>query len=87
MIDFGCLTSIAMNNKKPVNLFSEYESVTLGKLTFLLHFKCKILRFYVLLGPATELDDFENIFIEPTIDAVTKMTIFIGNKKYKEDFI
>lgn len=39
------------------------------------------------IKPATSLDDFKEIFIEPTIDAVTKMSIFIGNKKYKEDFI
>ncbi|XP_031625024.1 general transcription factor 3C polypeptide 1 [Contarinia nasturtii] len=41
----------------------------------------------VSTGPATDLDDFKDIVIEPTIDAVVKMSIFIGNKKYKEDFI
>lgn len=40
-----------------------------------------------VLGPATDLDDFRDIVIEPTIDAFSKMSIFIGNKKYKEDFI
>lgn len=39
------------------------------------------------IGSATALDDFKNIIIEPNIDAVTKMSIFIGRKKYKEDFI
>lgn len=39
------------------------------------------------IGAATILDDFKNIIIEPNIDAVTKMSIFIGRKKYKEDFI
>lgn len=37
--------------------------------------------------PATDLDDFKNIFIEPTIDAVSKMSVFLGDRKYKEDFI
>lgn len=47
----------------------------------------KLTETLIISGPATELDDFQDIVIEPTIDAVTKMTIFIGNKKYKEDFI
>ncbi|XP_055298279.1 general transcription factor 3C polypeptide 1 isoform X2 [Sitodiplosis mosellana] len=65
--EFGCITKTAMAKRKPITLFSKYESVK--------------------TGPATDLDDFRNIVIEPTIDAVTKMSIFIGNKKYKEDFI
>lgn len=47
----------------------------------------KLTNCFVISGPATDLDDFRDIVIEPTIDAVTKMSIFIGNKKYKEDFI
>lgn len=43
--------------------------------------------FQFLIGAVTDLDDFRNIVLEPSIDAVTKMSIFIGNKKYKEDFI
>lgn len=33
------------------------------------------------------MNEFEEIMIEPTIDAVTKMSTFIGDKKYKDDFI
>lgn len=40
-----------------------------------------------IVEPATDLDDFKSIVIEPTIDAISKMAIFIGDRKYKEDFI
>lgn len=41
----------------------------------------------ISIEPATYLDAFDEVIIEPTIDAVTKMTIFIGDKKYQKDFI
>lgn len=41
----------------------------------------------VSIEPATYLDAFNEVIIEPTVDAITKMTIFIGDKKYKQDFI
>lgn len=46
-----------------------------------------IIHFIRCIESTTMLDDFKSVFIEPTLDAVTKMTIFIGSKKYKEDFI
>lgn len=42
---------------------------------------------FVIAGPSTDLDDFDEIVVEATADAVTRMSIFIGDKKYKEDFI
>lgn len=80
-----------MAKRKPVTLFSKYESVKLGKkiLKLIEHFMNQLFIFPLrsVLGPATDLDDFRDIVIEPTIDAFSKMSIFIGNKKYKEDFI
>lgn len=38
-------------------------------------------------GSATDLDEFDDVIVEPTVDAVTRMSVFIGDKKYKEDFI
>lgn len=32
--DFGCLISSALINKKPVSLFTEYESVGIGKVVY-----------------------------------------------------
>lgn len=42
---------------------------------------------FKIIEPATDLDDFKSIVIEPTLDAVSKMSIFIGDRKYKDDFI
>lgn len=42
---------------------------------------------FKITEPATDLDDFKSIVIEPTINAISRMSIFIGDRKYKEDFI
>lgn len=36
---------------------------------------------------ATELDSIDRVFVEVHSDAITKMAMFIGDKKYSADFI
>lgn len=87
--EFECVRTIAIAKRKPVTLFSTYEDLKLGM--YFSHHVVKMLIAKVFCfssaETATELDAIENIIIEPYIDAVTKMSVFIGDKKYKEDFI
>lgn len=82
-----------MAKQKPVTLFSTYESTSIGKMNLNVQFytyddvKSIYITKLLCIGPATDLDDFKYVMIEPTIDAVSKVSVFIGNKKYKEDFI
>lgn len=88
--EFECITKTAMAKQKPITLFSKYESVKTGnnKNSEKKHTEIRLMVFVCsFLGPATDLDDFQDIAIEPTIDAFSKLSCFIGTKKYKEDFI
>lgn len=90
--NFGCVTTTTFA-KPTCSLFSTYESSEIREYLIQAIDGLKVDNvanvniFLSITGPATDLDEFEDIIIEPSVDAVTRMAVFIGDKKYKEDFI
>lgn len=86
----GCLRTSAFVKRAKVLLFSTYQPTEIG--TICADFRLQPYKLIealstVFAGPASELNGFGEIMIEPTIDAVTRMSVFIGDKKYNDDFI
>lgn len=89
--DMGCVTTMVTVKRKPITLFSTYDHIKTGSLSFSFletqFTEKKNTNNFFFLALPTQLDSLEDIFIEVTIDAVTRMSTFIGDRKYKEDFI
>jgi len=41
----------------------------------------------LFLGPANFTEEEDQIAVEPTVDAIIRMTQFIGDKEYKTNFL
>lgn len=90
--DLNCIQLVTISKQKQASLWSTYQPQVIGKIASP-YLKNKfwvyktVFFFFFSLEMATDLDSIEKVFVQVQPDALTKMSLFIGDKKYTADFV
>lgn len=87
--ELECIRLKTMRKQSVTTMWSAYESPVIGKLSsmpvkFIFHVS---LSHFLHTELATDLDSNDSVFVEVMPDALIKLSLFIGDKKYSTDFI